>query len=285
MSLDRELTTKVFHPLGRAKFWDKGLRVPILTYHSLSQDSHSALPAASRTATDPFTFRQQMRSLITSGCNPVDLSQVVRWLQEGRLPAGKSVVITFDDGLRDFYTHALPVLQELSFPATVFLPTGFIAASRRSHKKAECLTWAEVREIHKAGIRLGSHSVSHADLSELPRVEMMRELAVSKAEIERQIGAPAVSFSYPHGFPKGKSTFAAEFRDLLVKTGYSCCVTSDLGRVKSGDDLYRLKRMPINTLDVPKLFQAKLEGGYDWLGWTQPLLHKLKRKQNPKTKA
>lgn len=285
MSLDRELTTKVFHPLGRAKFWDRGLRVPILMYHSISQNSQSALPAAERTATDPFTFRQQMRSLITAGCNPADLSQLVGWLRDGVRPPNKTVVITFDDGLRDFYTHALPVLQELSFPATVFLPTGLIAASRRTYKKMECLTWAEVREIHKAGIRLGSHSVSHADLSELPKVEMMREMAVSKAEIERQIGAPALAFAYPIEFPKNKPAFAAEFRDLLVKTGYSCCVTSDLGRVKSGDDLYRLKRMPINALDVPNLFRAKLEGGYDWLRWTQPLLHKLKRKQNPKPKA
>jgi hypothetical protein len=114
MSLDRELTTKVFHPLGRAKFWDRGLRVPILVYHSISQVSQSALPAATRTATDPFTFRQQMRSLITAGCNPTDLSQLVGWLRDGVRPPNKTVVITFDDGLRDFYTHALPVLQELS---------------------------------------------------------------------------------------------------------------------------------------------------------------------------
>ncbi len=279
MRIARELTTKVFHPLRRAKFWDRGLRVPILMYHSISQESQSGLPPAARTATDPFTFRQQMRSLITAGCNPADLSQLVGWLRDGVRPPNKTVVITFDDGLRDFYTHALPVLQELSFPATVFLPTGFIAASRRSFKKAECLTWSEVREIHKAGIRLGSHSVSHADLSELPKVEIMRDLAVSKAEIERQIGASVLAFAYPHDFPKGNTTFATEFRELLVKTGYSCCVTSELGRVKSGDDLYRLKRMPINALDVPNLFQAKLEGGYDWLATTHPIFHKLKKRK------
>lgn len=120
MSLERELTTKVFHPLRRARFWDRGLRIPILTYHSISNDAQPDLPPAARTATDPFTFRQQMRFLITAGCNPVDLSQLVGWLRDGVRPPDKTVILTFDNGLRDFYTNAFPVLQEQSFPATVF---------------------------------------------------------------------------------------------------------------------------------------------------------------------
>jgi peptidoglycan/xylan/chitin deacetylase (PgdA/CDA1 family) len=283
MRLDRELTTKVFHPLCRARFWDQGLRIPILVYHSISNDPQRA--RAARTTTDPFTFRQQMRSLITAGCNPADLSQVVGWLRDGvRLP-DKTVIITFDDGLRDFHTHAFPVLQELSFPATVFLPTDFIGASRRSFNKFECLTWSEVREMRQAGIRFGSHTVSHPHLGELPRVEVMRELAVSKAEIERHLAEPVVAFACPHDFPRANSTFAADFRDLLVKAGYACCVTSELGRVKSGDDLYRLKRMPVNALDAPALFLAKIEGGYDWLAWPQSLLHKLKRRRKTEAKG
>jgi peptidoglycan/xylan/chitin deacetylase (PgdA/CDA1 family) len=282
MRLDRELTTKVFHPLSRARVWNRGFRVPILMYHSVSQNPQSDLAPAARTATDPFTFRQQMRLLITAGCNPADLSQVVNWLRDGVRPPLKTVIITFDDGFRDFHTHAFPVLQEHSFPATVFLPTGFIGASRRSFNNLECLTWSEVREMRKAGIRFGSHTVSHPQLADLPPVELMRELAVSKAEIERHLGEPVAAFAYPHDFPRGNSAFNAKFRDLLVKAGYACCVTSELGRVKSGDDLFRLKRMPINALDTPPLFLAKLEGGYDWLAWPQSVLHKLKRRSKAK---
>jgi peptidoglycan/xylan/chitin deacetylase (PgdA/CDA1 family) len=279
MRLDRELTTKVFHPLRRARFWDRGIHVPILLYHSVSDAPQQDRAHAARTATDPFTFRQQMRFLITAGCNPADLLQVVGWLRDGVRPPDKTVIITFDDGLKDFHTHAFPVLQEHSLSATVFLPTGFIGAERRSFNKMECLTWSEVREMHKAGIKFGSQTVSHPDLAELPRVEMMRELALSKAEIERHLGEPVAAFAYPRDFPRNDSAFLAEFRDMLVKAGYACCVTSELGRVKSGDDLYGLKRMPINALDAPKLFLAKLEGGYDWLAWPQSVLHKFKRRQ------
>jgi peptidoglycan/xylan/chitin deacetylase (PgdA/CDA1 family) len=285
MRVDRELSTKVFHPLRRARFWDRGLRVPILTYHSiLNIPEHGVAPAA-RTATDPFVFRQQMRFLITAGCNPADLTQLIAWLRDGVRPPDKTVVLTFDHGLRDFYTNAFPVLQEHSFPATVFLPTEYIGVGRNWFNKRECLTWPEVRELRAAGIRFGSQTVSHPYLADLSRIDVMRELALSKAEIERVLGEPVTALAYPHDFPRENSAFAPEFRDLAIKAGYSCCVTNDLGRVKPGDDVYRLKRMPINTLDTEPLFDAKLEGGYDWHAWPRSILRNLKRKRKPKSQG
>jgi peptidoglycan/xylan/chitin deacetylase (PgdA/CDA1 family) len=282
MGLEKELSTKVFHPLRRVRFWDRGLRVPILTYRSISDDAERDRPSGARTATDPFTFRQQMRFLITAGCNPADLTQLVGWLRDGVRPPDKTVIITFDNGLKDFYANAFPVLQEHSFPATVFLPTECIGASRRFFDKSECLIWSEVREMRKAGIRFGSQSVTHPHLEDLPRVEIMRELGVSKAEIERHTGEPVTAFAYPHEFPREKTSFTAEFRELVTKAGYACCVTNELGRVKNGDDLFQLKRMPINKLDTEALFLAKLEGGYDWHAWKRSLVRKLKPRRKPK---
>ncbi len=66
-------------------------------------------------------------------------------------------------------------------------------------------------------------------------------------------------------------------RDLLVQAGYACCVTTELGRVRIGDDPYRLKRLPVNTLDDEALLRAKLEGGYDWLGFPQHLIKMVKK--------
>jgi peptidoglycan/xylan/chitin deacetylase (PgdA/CDA1 family) len=282
MALERHLTTKIINPLRRARFWDRGLRIPILTYHSISDDSKRDPPRGAKTATDPFTFRQQMRLLLKAGCNPADLSQLVGWLRDGVRPPDKTVILTFDHGLRDFYTHAFPLLQEHSFQATVFLPTEYIRTLRHSFNKSECLTWVEVREMAKAGIQFGSQTVSYPHLEDLPRVEIMRELALSKAEIERHTGQPVTAFAYPHDFPREKAAFVAEFRDLVVKTGYTCCVTNELGRVKKGDDLFQLKRMPINKFDTETFFLAKLEGGYDWHAWQRSLIRKLKPRRKPK---
>ena len=61
------------------------------------------------------------------------------------------------------------------------------------------------------------------------------------------------------------------FRSLLMQAGYTCCATTEIGRVKAGDDPFRLKRLPVNGLDDAQFFRAKLEGGYDWLAWPQAI--------------
>jgi peptidoglycan/xylan/chitin deacetylase (PgdA/CDA1 family) len=107
--------------------------------------------------------------------------------------------------------------------------------------------------------------------------QIERELRDSRAEIEQRLGEPATAFSYPYAFPQGNRPFAKTLRDLLIQAGYTCCVTTEVGRVKAGDDPYRLKRLPANSCDDPQLFRAKLEGGYDWLGFPQRAFKLLKR--------
>jgi peptidoglycan/xylan/chitin deacetylase (PgdA/CDA1 family) len=280
--LDRSLTTAVFHPLERAGLAGRSLRLPILMYHSLSDNPENGVAAYYKTNTDPLIFRQQMRYLAAEGYKTMELMQVIARLQQDRPFAEKTVVITFDDGFKDFYIHGFPILKEHGFDATVFLPTGFIDNNRRSFKNIECLTWSEVREMRKAGIRFGSHTVNHPELKDLPRREIERELVESRVQIEQQLGEPIPSFAYPYAFPQEIGSFARDFRDLLIQSGYACCVTTELGRVRPGDDPYRLKRLPANSLDDPALFRAKLEGGYDWLGVPQALLKKLGRSRRAK---
>jgi peptidoglycan/xylan/chitin deacetylase (PgdA/CDA1 family) len=275
--LDRALTTAVFHPLERAGLARGSVRLPILMYHSLSVNSEKDVAAYYKTNTDPLIFRQQMRQLAAEGFKTMDLMQVIARLQNDRPFAEKTIVITFDDGFRDFYTHGFPILKEHGFDATVFLPTAFIGNDRRSFKNIECLTWPEVRELRKAGVGFGSHTVNHPQLKDLPRKEIERELVESKVEIEQQTGEPMSAFCYPYAFPQENKSFARDFRELLIQSGYAGCVTTELGRVRPGDDPYRLKRLPANSLDDPALFRAKLEGGYDWLAVPQALLKKFKR--------
>jgi hypothetical protein len=61
-----------------------------------------------------------------------------------------------------------------------------------------------------------------------------------------------------------------------MEAGYACCATTELGRVKMGDDLYRLKRLPANSLDDAAFFRAKLEGAYDWLALPQAIVKRSK---------
>ncbi len=274
--LDRSLTTLLFHPLQRLGAGRGVPRLPVLMYHGICEDPQSGVHSYYKTSTSPAVFRRQMRQLSGAAYKTVDLARAVQLLAEERLPREKNVVITFDDGFENFYTEAFPILQEHHFTATMFLPTAYINDSRRAFKNTRCLTWSEVRRLRKDGITFGSHTVNHPELYKLPFGEIERELRESKTELEQQLSEPVTTFAYPFAFPQADTAFARTFRAVMVNAGYLCCATTELGRVKAGDDPYRLKRLPVNSADDETLLRAKLEGGYDWLARPQALAKELK---------
>src|ERR1041385_7528148 len=95
-------------------------RVPILTYHSIDEAGPAAL-APWRLS--PALFREQMRFLRERGYRSVSLDEWARAIAEQRRLPGRPVVITFDDGYRDFLENAWPALRELDFRATIFAVT------------------------------------------------------------------------------------------------------------------------------------------------------------------
>ena len=303
MRVDQLITLGVVRPVRRAldRLPAPGLRrsrfeseLPILMYHSVSDDPESVLTPYYRTVTPPRVFAAQMALLKAEGYRVVTLSEGLV-MQAARAagaegpgqnanghphpPATNPVVLTFDDGLRDFLINAFPILQRYGFSATVFLPTAFIAddrsvisnVERRTFKTRECLIWSEVARLHQAGIEFGSHTVHHPRLVDLEWPEIENELRESKREIEDHLGAAACTFAYPYAFPQADKRFANHFRELLAVSGYRSCVTTAIGRARVSVDLLRLPRLPINGADGPALFEAKLAGAYDWLALPQAL--------------
>lgn len=269
MRLDRLITLKLVRPFRRRSPGVSTFRLPILMYHGISDAPEPGIAPYYQTSTSPASFRRQLSLLAEQGFRALDLPQALEWLRPAESPRGNCLAITFDDGLRNVYTEAFPALREHGFTATVFLPTAFISDRRRAFKSAECLTWAEVREMRRHGIRFGSHTVNHPELVRLSWPEIERELRDSKTELERQLSEPATAFAYPFAFPQSDRRFGSRFRSLLAEIGYTCCATTMLGRARPGADPFRLKRLPVNSLDDTALFKAKLQGDYDWLALIQ----------------
>lgn len=275
--LDRLLTLRLFRPLRRSFCRRGGFGLPVLMYHSISDESEADVPPYYRVSTHPKVFAGHMALLHARGFQVVNMRSGLRMLRGEDRAQEKTVVLTFDDGFRDFRTAAFPVLQQYGFGATVFLTTAFVGRTPECFKARECLTWDDARELQRAGIEFGSHTVNHSKLVDLSWKDVENEVRASKNEIEQQLGERVSSFAYPYAFPSSRPDFVGRLSRLLQDAGYECCVTTDIGIAGAASDLFAIPRLPVNGDDDARLLEAKLEGGYDWMAAPQRWFKVLKQ--------
>jgi peptidoglycan/xylan/chitin deacetylase (PgdA/CDA1 family) len=266
--IDRLASVYLSHPLARVMRSVSAARVPILMYHSVSDSLFGKSHPYYQINCSPPVFARQMRWLRQNGYRTMDLTQMWTAMETGQ-DVSKTVVITFDDGYRDFYTDAFDAMRQCGFTATIFLATDRIQNTPVRIDGVDYLTWSEVAELHKAGIQFGSHTVSHPDLRSLSPEQIEYELGCSKETIEQKVGAPVESFSYPFAFPEEDKTFTQFLVGILENLGFGNGVSTIIGRAGKHDKRYYLPRLPVNSWDDAALLRAKLEGGYDWLHWPQ----------------
>ena len=153
------------------------------------------------------------------------------------------MVLTFDDAFVDFHTTAMPILAEFGFPATLYVPSAFVGrTSRWLEQEGEgtrpIMSWSALQEAVQAGIEVGSHSRTHADLDLVDKNRLRAEVVDSKAELEEHLQAPVSSFAYPFGHNN------AAVRSQLVGAGYTSGVAvRDLA--SDNESPYRLSRWTV----------------------------------------
>jgi peptidoglycan/xylan/chitin deacetylase (PgdA/CDA1 family) len=272
---DRLATLYVCHPLARIMDRKSRARVPILMYHSISDNLFAKSRPYYQINTSSGVFSRQMRWLRDNGYRTMNLTEMLAAMEGGQ-NLSKTVVITFDDGYQDFYTDGLPVMKECGFTATIFLATDRIQDTSARVDGADYLTWREVRELHAEGIQFGSHTVTHPELRSLGHEQIDHEIGHSKETIEQKLGVAVPSFSYPYAFPEQDRDFTKYFLGTLKKHGFENGVSTILGRAGVENSRFCLPRLPVNSWDDAALLRAKLEGGYDWMHWPQ-WLHKFLR--------
>jgi peptidoglycan/xylan/chitin deacetylase (PgdA/CDA1 family) len=273
---DRMVTLGLVRPLRKMVNKTSPCRIPILMYHSISEPSATSMHPYYFTETAPDVFRRQMSYLRQAGYRTLTPAELLNRLHSPAINYERTVLITFDDGYRDFYTNAFPVLEEHGFKATVYLPTQLIRSDRQTFLRKECLTWEEIRCLQSAGTVFGSHSATHSRLYFMSIPKIKSELQDSKDTIEQKLGSQISSFAYPYAFPEADQAFTAEFGALLDECGYSTGMSTSIGSINGYRDRWHLKRLPVNFCDDEQLFSAKLEGSYDWLYWPQYLTKRVK---------
>jgi peptidoglycan/xylan/chitin deacetylase (PgdA/CDA1 family) len=176
------------------------------------------------------------------------LRDLVGKLESGRA-LDRDLAITFDDGYRDNFEHAVPVLEKLSLPATFFVVTRWIGTDvvpwwdREQGVRHAWMTWEQVRALPRKGFDVGAHTRTHADLGQAGDGEAREEILGARLDLERELGAPVELFAYPYG---GRNHLAEANRDLVKAAGFRCCCSCFGGINASGTDPFHLGRVPIS---------------------------------------
>jgi peptidoglycan/xylan/chitin deacetylase (PgdA/CDA1 family) len=167
------------------------------------------------------------------------------------------VVLTFDDGYRDFHEHVLPLLVRYRMPALLYLATGLVEGSRSSLGR-DALSWSMLRESMTTGlVEVGAHTHGHADLSTASEAEADREMRRSKELIEGRLGAPCRHFAYPWGVASVEAErVARSLFETAVRDGWKT-------NRRERWDRHRLGRTPILRSDGRFFFRAKTLGLLD----------------------
>jgi len=189
--------------------------VPILCYHRFGKTCKSNLCISER------TFAKQMEYLKNNGYHTIHLSDLMGFLNYKNAIPSKSVVITLDDGYRSIYEFAYPLLKRYGYTATLFIYTDFVEAS------GNALSWNQLRKLKAAGFEIGSHSISHADLTKkLPHENdptywsrISKELINSKEIIDRELNQDTQIFAYPYG------NYNQQILGLFSEAGYKLGLT------------------------------------------------------------
>jgi peptidoglycan/xylan/chitin deacetylase (PgdA/CDA1 family) len=230
---------------------------PIVAYHSVHPDHPLAVK--------PELFRVQIEWL-ASNFRVVRLCEYLKNKRAGTLAPGTAVV-TFDDGYRDNYTHAYPVLKDLQCPATLFVATRFLCAADRAtgtdlglFPGLEPLTWGQLLEMGEL-VEVGAHTHSHVQVSRItPRV-LKRELLRNLETIYRHLRQVPRFFSYPWGQHRDVSAAG----EALLQRFFDAAVTAVFGADNRPERInpFRLRRVMVGPGDDLALFAAKVSGGFD----------------------
>ena len=207
--------------------------VDILMYHSVSN-------AEGPTSIAPEIFAKQMAAIAEAGVKVISLDDLLSAKAEKTTLPPQSIIITFDDGFKDFVETAWPVMDKFGFSPIVYVPTGWVAKSENwrgaNDPARRLMNWAEIREMSDAGVSIGSHAVSHLDLTTLPDDALVAELRQSRKALEDRLGKPVPHFAPPYGLT------TQDVRNKIAKE-YKTSVGTRLGRASPDDDVFDLPRL------------------------------------------
>lgn len=227
-------------PAGRPS-----VHVPILMYHYIRVNPEARDRLGYNLSVAPADFSSQMAFLAAHGFHPIDMRDLRDYLLARHTLPARPVIISLDDGYRDLYTAAYPILKEHRFKAVAYIISGFVGGP-------ESVTREQVLEMEANRIEIASHTVSHPDLTKLSADELHHQLQDSKLAMEALLGHPVLDFCYPAGQVNPTVLQAVQ------AAGYETATTTSAGTQHSASDRYLWSRVRVGGGESLAQFAASL---------------------------
>ncbi len=238
---DAKPMLRSFSPTG-----DFAVKVPILMYHHIRDSVLPTENSAYFYSVKPQKLEQQLAFLKENNYQVLSLGDLYESLESRSPLPPKSVVITFDDGYRDFYTNAFPIVKKFNFRVVSFFVAGYT-------RMGDYMNWQMLHELHKSGlVDIESHSISHPLLTRLNNADQRREIFESRKILEDNLGKKVYYFAYPYG------DYNQEVVNIVKEAGYRLAFSAFAGTTLHSSRELILPRILISGFDTLETFKTKL---------------------------
>lgn len=186
------------------------LKMPVLMYHYIRTVADQNDKLGIGLSVVPSKFASQLDKIQKDGYQTINFYD----LEQNKIPS-KPIILTFDDGYEDFYTTAYPELKKRNMTAVIYI----IA----NNDGGAYMTASQIKELSDNGIEVGSHTLSHLDLSTANETKASNEISQSKTKLENIIGKTIISFCYPAG------KYTEKTIEIVKNAGYKYATTTKPG--------------------------------------------------------
>ena len=214
--------------------------IPVLMYHRVLESPPQG--SAHGIWVSALQFTSQLESLRRRGFQTITFRDYDLFLRhEGALPR-RPIILTFDDGYADNYRVAFPLLEKFGFKAVIYAVT---ETERRTNfwdqdePSAQLMTTTQMKELHCAGMEIGSHTMTHPHLPLLAPEKAQCEIRHSKDSLEQVLGSAVLSFAYPYG------ELSANVKKLVEDSEYRYAVAADSGPITFYEDFLEIRRTQV----------------------------------------
>jgi peptidoglycan/xylan/chitin deacetylase (PgdA/CDA1 family) len=226
------------------------------------------------------SFRSQIKFLDRWGFTAITFEDYRLYLNgELNLPQ-KPVIITFDDGYEDIYTHVLPTMREFGMKGVLF-----IIGDRKIKTSAwdtplgipplQLLNDRQIVELHSSGFEIGSHSLSHPQLPIISHESAWEEISQSRMRLEILVNAPVKTFAYPYGLTN------ESIKKMVSDAGYDFGCGTYTGPPAFGQDHFEIRRMLMSGGMTMSKFAFRMLAPYQYFDWIK---RQIKTKMLPRSK-